>query len=159
MDKITELTEQVERLRMHICAALPDDEAAIDAIEHIKEAASTLDDAADRIMSAADEIKAAVPDSADHAAAVNKAYSNIIEACSFHDLTCQRLTKIRNTLENMTDGLGKIRPFVANGTDVPLGPVEVAEPEPIDEDAALLNGPALEADGMSQEEIDKLLEM
>ena len=158
MDKIELLTEQVERLRHHIGAALPNDDDAIDAIEHIKEAASALDDAADRILTAADEIKAAVPDSAEHAEAVNKAYFSIIEACSFHDLTCQRLTKIRNTLETMNDGIGRIRPFVSHGTEIPPAP-EQSEPEPVDEDAALLNGPALEADGMSQEDIDKLLEM
>ena len=131
---------------------------AKDALQHIKEAASTLDDAADRIITAADEIKAAVPASADHSAAVNKAYSNIIEACSFHDLTCQRLTKVRKTIETMTDGLGKIRPFVTSGAEVPPAP-EPVEPEPVDEDAALLNGPAHESEGVSQDEIDKMLGM
>jgi chemotaxis protein CheZ len=156
MDEVVQLAEQVERLRQHIVAALPDDAEANDALAHIKEAATVLDDVADRIMSAADEMKAAVPATADHAEAVNQAYLRLIEACSFHDLTCQRLTKVRRTLETVTDGLGKIRPFVSAGADVPPAPVLVAEP--IDADAALLNGPALENEGMSQEEIDKLLE-
>lgn len=154
MDKITQLVEQVERLRMHIVAALPDDDRTVDALAHVKEAVGVLDDAADRIMTAADEIKAAVPESAEHAAAVNTAYSNIIEACSFHDLTCQRLTKIRLLLEDMTDGLERIRPFVSLGADVPPPP-EVID-EPIDEDAALLNGPSLESESVSQEDIDNM---
>lgn len=158
MDKVLQLAEQVERLRLHIVAALPNDAEAVDALEHIQEAAVALDDAAERIITAADEIKAAVPDTADHAEAVNRAYASIIEACSFHDLTCQRLTKIRHTLESMSNGLGKLRPFVAPGSEVPPAP-EAVEEAPIDEDAALLNGPALESEGMSQEEIDKLLEM
>lgn len=157
MDRVTQLAEQVERLRAHIGAALPKDSEASDALEHIKEAALTLDDAAERILTAADEIKSAVPAAADHAASVNKAYSDIIEACSFHDLTCQRLTKIRKTLETMTDGFEKIRPLVADGSEVPP-PSPVEEPE-IDADAALLNGPALEEEGLSQDDIDKMLEM
>ena len=152
MDKVVELAEQVERLRQQIVASLPNDEEALDALAHVKEAVTVLDDAADRILTAADEIKAAVPSTAPHSAAVNKAYGNLIEACSFHDLTCQRLTKIRKILETVTDGLDKMQPFLTDG-NLPQAL------EPIDEDAALLNGPALENEGMSQEEIDRLLEM
>jgi chemotaxis protein CheZ len=154
MDKVLQLAEQVERLRQHIIVALPDDDRVADALAHVKEAVNVLDDAADRIMTAADEIKAAVPASADHAEAVNKAYFGIIEACSFHDLTCQRLTKIRGVLETVTDGLGKIRPFVADGADVPPPPEPVVEE--IDADKALLNGPALESEAVSQDEIDNM---
>ena len=156
MDKVIQLAEQVERLRMHIVSALPNDAEALDALAHVKEAVTVLDDAADRIMTAADEIKAVVPASADHAAAVNKAYFDIIEACSFHDLTCQRLTKIRRTLETVTNGLDRIRPFVSAGADVPPPP-EIAD-SPIDEDAALLNGPALEGEGVSQDNIDSMFD-
>ncbi len=155
MDKVLQLTEQVERLRQHIGASLPKDAEAIDALEHIQEALSGLDDAAERIMAAADEIKAAVPSTADHAETVNKAYFSIIEACSFHDLTCQRLTKIRKTLESMNDGLGKIRPFVSSDAELPPAQ-ETADIEPIDEDAALLNGPSHEGEGVSQDDIDKM---
>jgi chemotaxis protein CheZ len=153
MDKVEELAQQVERLRQHIVASLPNDEEALDALAHVKEAVTVLNDAAERIMTAADEIKAAVPATAPHSAAVNKAYGKLIEACSFHDLTCQRLTKIRKTLETVTDGLDKIRPFVI---DIDMPPLVR---EPIDENAALLNGPALESEGMSQEDIDRMLEM
>ena len=74
MDKVVELAEQVERLRQQIVASLPNDEEALDALAHVKEAVIVLDDAADRILTAADEIKAAVPSTAPHSAAVNKAY-------------------------------------------------------------------------------------
>lgn len=156
MDKFLKLAEQVEQLRLQIATSLPKNDEAIDALEHVKEAVAVLGDAADRIMDAADEIKAAVPATADHADAVNKAYFKIIEACSFHDLTCQRLTKIRKTLEVVTTGLDKISPFVIGSGDV--APPDIVD-APIDKDAALLNGPALAGEGVSQEEIDKLLEM
>lgn len=154
MDKVLQIAEQVERLRLHIVAALPNDAEALDALAHVKEALTVLDDAADRILTAADRIKAAVPATADHAAAVNKAYFDIVEACSFHDLTCQRLTKIRRTLETVTNGLDRIRPFVSQGAEVPPAPKK--NDVPADADAALLNGPALAGEGVSQDDIDKL---
>lgn len=80
----------------------------------------------------------------------------IIEACSFHDLTGQRVTQVVKTLRfiesrilAMIDiwGLEAFR-------DLPLPPDE-DEPH---EEAELLNGPALGGQGLSQEDIDALFD-
>lgn len=82
----------------------------------------------------------------------------IIEACSFHDLTGQRVTQVVKTLRfiesrilAMIDiwGLEAFR-------DLPL-PSD-SEEEDQREDAELLNGPALGGAGLSQEDIDALFD-
>jgi chemotaxis protein CheZ len=77
---------------------------------------------------------------------VNKIY----EACSFQDITGQRITKVVKTLkliEEKIDGLISTVGISAVGS----------EPDKRSGDEALLNGPALPNQAISQEEIDKLL--
>lgn len=83
---------------------------------------------------------------------------SIIEACSFHDLTGQRVTQVVKTLRfiesrilAMIDiwGLDAFR-------DLPLPPDSEEEDER--EDAELLNGPALGGAGLSQDDIDALFD-
>lgn len=82
----------------------------------------------------------------------------IIEACSFHDLTGQRVTQVVRTLRfiesrilAMIDiwGLEAFR-------DLPLPPEEDETDQR--EDSELLNGPALGGAGLSQEDIDALFD-
>ncbi len=80
------------------------------------------------------------------------AAGRIYEACSFQDLSGQRITKVVKTLRQVESGLqlllrtfGGPRPEPANSSAPPKG------------DAALLNGPQLPSKAQSQDEIDALL--
>lgn len=81
------------------------------------------------------------------------ATTRIYEACSFQDITGQRITKVVTTLKAIE---GKIAHIINTfGRTVPLaeGTAEkAAHPE-----AELLNGPQLPANAMDQSDIDKLL--
>ena len=71
----------------------------------------------------------------------------IYEACSFQDITGQRIAKIVATLQAIEAKVGHIRGAFGNPTSQPAVP----------DDASLLNGPQLPADAMAQAEIDLLL--
>lgn len=103
----------------------------------ILEAAEAMEDVAGR-CDAADRAK------------LQAAAAHIYEACSFQDLSGQRITKVVRALRQVESGLqlllrtfGGPHPEPANGA--PKG------------DAALLNGPQLPSKAQSQDEIDALL--
>jgi len=86
------------------------------------------------------------------------ATTRIYEACSFQDITGQRITKIVSTLKTIEGRIGAI--VAAFGDRVPgelrTGERPAAPPAPTGE-AALLNGPQLPGNGVDQAEIDRLL--
>lgn len=86
------------------------------------------------------------------------ATTNIYEACTFQDITGQRITKVVTALKHiegkidaLVDAFGsEIEKYKAANPDAEEAPREIT-----DED--LLEGPQLEGQGKSQEDIDALL--
>jgi len=85
---------------------------------------------------------------------INETIIEIFEACNFQDITGQRITKVVRTLKY-------IEARIIAMIDI-WGPDNIAEiiPKPqnteVNDETKLLNGPALENQGISQDEIDKL---
>jgi len=130
------ITATTERSTNEIMTAVDDIEQTLKKITHL-----TVDDG---------EVSPLI----DHA---SERLIAIIEACSFHDLTGQRVTQVVKTLRfiesrilAMIDiwGLDAFR-------DLPLPPDEDADER---EDSELLNGPALGGAGLSQDDIDALFD-
>jgi chemotaxis protein CheZ len=97
-----------------------------------------------------DEVSSVV--SGDAAAKLQAATTRIYEACSFQDITGQRITKIVATLKTIE---GKVAHII--GTFGP-SPDEVRDAVVhVASDADLLNGPQLPTNAMDQSDIDKLL--
>jgi chemotaxis protein CheZ len=97
-----------------------------------------------------DEVSAAV--SGESAEKLLAATTKIYEACSFQDITGQRITKVVTTLKTIE---GKVAHII--GT---FGPTTVVARRVTDHaatEADLLNGPQLPAHAMDQSDIDKLL--
>jgi chemotaxis protein CheZ len=85
--------------------------------------------------------------------ALQTAVTRIYEACSFQDITGQRITKVVRTLKSIEE---RIAVIVATFSDRAAGaelPAQVAT----DGESALLNGPQLPGNGVDQAEIDRLL--
>ena len=90
--------------------------------------------------------------SGEAAGRLQAATTQIYEACSFQDITGQRITKVVTTLKAIEEKVAQIvSTFGQRGTAAP-SPVVLAEGE-----AALLNGPQLPAAAMGQSDIDRLL--
>jgi chemotaxis protein CheZ len=96
-----------------------------------------------------DEVAAKL--SGDAAANLQAATTRIYEACSFQDITGQRITKVVTTLKTIEDKVASIISTFGASDKVRIATDRVAT------DADLLNGPQLPAQAMDQSDIDKLL--
>jgi len=86
------------------------------------------------------------------AARLQDATTRIYEACSFQDITGQRITKVVATLKAIE---GKVAQIVTAFGSRPADPTSAAAL--LGEETGLLNGPQLPAAAMGQSEIDRLL--
>ncbi|PCJ57575.1 MAG: chemotaxis protein CheZ [Rhodospirillaceae bacterium] len=88
---------------------------------------------------------------------LNEAVTNIYEACSFQDITGQRISKIVATLKEIEE---KVQGLVAAfGSSLPSAEEKKdgSDQKEQEDSRSLLNGPQLPGAGKSQEEIDALL--
>jgi len=85
------------------------------------------------------------------------AVTRIYEACSFQDITGQRIAKVVSALKAIEARVTAVTARFAN-TSEPLPPLEEAAPAiPVTEGRSLANGPQMPGLGTSQADIDKLL--
>jgi chemotaxis protein CheZ len=128
----------------HIPTATDELDAVIGATEN----------ASATIMDSCEAIQAIVEHSDDTTkSGVFEETTKIFEACSFQDITGQRISKVINTLKD-------IEATVDNLLNL-FGPVNDSDKqETVDtrsEDEKLMNGPQMNGQGVSQDDIDKLL--
>ncbi len=98
-----------------------------------------------------DEVSGTV--TGDPAAKLQAATTRIYEACSFQDITGQRITKVVTTLKTIETKVAQIiSTFGAS-----IGDAERQRTDHVLTDAHLLNGPQLPAHAMDQSDIDKLM--
>ena len=110
------------------------------------------EEATGTIMDAAEEIMGADSTTPEGGQLLNDACMRIFEACSFQDITGQRISKVVSTLTFIEERLNLLQrtwgPEIADEVDAP-----VAEEE---DDSVLLNGPALAGEGNDQDAVDNL---
>ena len=97
-----------------------------------------------------DEVSASI--SGEPAAKLQSAVTQIYEACSFQDITGQRITKVVTTLKTIEAKVAHIIGTFGSSTQVAR-----AVANRVASDSDLLNGPQLPAHAMDQSDIDKLL--
>jgi chemotaxis protein CheZ len=84
------------------------------------------------------------------------AVTRIYEACSFQDITGQRITKVVSALKVIEARVAAVTARFGNSGAAP--PPEPERPvAPVTQGRALANGPQLPAAAASQEDIDRLL--
>ena len=88
----------------------------------------------------------------DSAAKLQDATTRIYEACSFQDITGQRITKVVNTLKSIEDKVGQLVATFGHSSGDAMATADATRGE-----HALLNGPQLPTVAMGQSEIDRLL--
>ena len=167
--ELKHLAEFIQDTKTEIAALRPD----VVKQQYLPTAADELDaivaataQATNTIMDAVDAISAA-GDSPEITEAVTKIY----EACTFQDITGQRITKVIKVLKVIEERIDRLLIAVGGSEPLPLSQLDAAGPsgcqDSIDAlfgtaeqdraDARLLNGPQLPANATSQEEIDALL--
>jgi chemotaxis protein CheZ len=130
--QIPSATDELDAVVAHTAAAT----------NAILEACETLDEAAGRM-------------DGPQAVALQTATMRIYEACSFQDITGQRITKVVSTLKAIDAKVAHIISKFGDNRHVRGAPApEQAAPSA---EAGLLNGPQLPAAAMDQAEIDRML--
>ena len=162
-DEIEKIAMYISQAKMEIAAiSLPDEQNGTDknishatlelteVIRHTEEATNTIMDNAEAIMKLAGSITDTTI-----SAKLGEHSAVIMEACSFQDITGQRISKVLKTLQQIEMRVGNLVKLfggtLPDGFEV--GAIEIGTRRP-DED--LLNGPQLSKDKPSQDEIDKL---
>ncbi len=153
------LADYIDDARLEISSLSPENsdtvgipraELELEAIVQQTESATNI------IMESAEQIMEADPDDLEaYTTTVNDSVMQIFEACSFQDITGQRISKVVSTLQHVEDRVSKLI-NILGVMDKPQENQDINK-EDIDEDAALLNGPALDGEGIDQSEIDNLL--
>ncbi len=153
------LGREVSRAKSEIAALQVEDITA----SHIPIATDELDavvahtaEATNEILDSCEVLEGLQPRlGAEDAAALSGAVTRIYEACSFQDITGQRISKVVNALKAIESRVAAVTTRFGGpgGTAPPAAPPAPARTE----GEALAQGPQLPAAATSQEEIDRLL--
>jgi chemotaxis protein CheZ len=132
--------------------------------KHIPEAGHELsavvtstEEATTKIMECAEAILEADPsDMEAYQQMVNDKMMDIFEACSFQDITGQRISKVVETLEYIESRVTRFAAAIgAKDSEYPASEKEIKHKKRKKD--LLLNGPAKEGEGVSQDDIETLL--
>lgn len=153
-DELASLKTTIEALRAQLHTSAPGDisqthiPVAKDELDAVIQATS---EATNTIMNACEAMMVKTQDGGDGlAAVVEENVVRIFEACTFQDITGQRITKVIKTLKQIDLKVSAL----LNA----LGGADAAPPRPTEpEGDGLLNGPQMAGDAISQAEIDRLL--
>ncbi|RMF14644.1 MAG: chemotaxis protein [Alphaproteobacteria bacterium] len=114
------------------------------------------EEATNTIMESAEAIMAADPAETDaFQNTVQEHIVRIFEACSFQDLTGQRISKVVETLRYVEDRILTLRKLLGvSDEDIQRA---IDEEEKLEGEKSLLRGPALAGEGIDQSEVDALM--
>lgn len=158
-DGLSRISQQISDTRKDLADFSPSEMHG----EHIPEAGRELDavveateSATNRIMEAAETIMGGDPSDADaYAEMVNHNIMEIFEACSFQDITGQRIGKVVRTLNLIEDQIGSMISGLEKEKKAQKA-IRESTDEPQDILGDLLNGPALDGEGVNQDDVDAL---
>jgi chemotaxis protein CheZ len=157
LTELEALGREVARAKSEIAAMQVEDITA----SHIPAATDELDavvahtaSATNEILDSCEVLEGLQPRlSPEDASALGGAVTRIYEACSFQDITGQRIGKVVNALKAIERRVGAATATFGQRAEAPPEPAD----SPRTEGEALANGPQLPAAAASQEEIDRLL--
>lgn len=163
LSEIEKMAIYIMNAKKEIAAMVPDSQEGGEnqvnvASMELNEVIKATEDATNQIMDAAESIQN-IADSLDASSPAKQKLSkhaeDLIQACTFQDITGQRIRKVLRMHEHIEARIGNLVKIF--GGALPEGytlkniPAGTARP-----DEALMNGPQLGKDAPSQEDIDKL---
>ncbi len=159
--EIEKMAEYIMTAKKEIAALSPDKETNESQVDNasleLTEVIKATEDATNNIMDAAEAIQT-IADSLSESEAKEKLtghVSDLMQACTFQDITGQRIRKVLRMHEHIEARLGNLVKIfggaLPEGYTIKQLPTGSNRP-----DEALMNGPQLGKDAPSQEDIDKL---
>ena len=127
------------------------------ATDELDAIVATTEKATNTILESCEKIQSLV--SGESSEAIEAEIMRIFEACSFQDITGQRVTKVIKALKDIDLKVFQLLNLLDGRlAELPGGTPGKAQEAPADDEANLMHGPQLPGQGISQEEIDKLLD-
>lgn len=167
--ELEELSAFIEETKTQIAAIRPEeiaDEHIPTATDELDAVVSATEDATNAIMGAAEKIEAVAAQlGEEHAEALSNAVTEIFEACSFQDITGQRIGKVVTALKEIEQKVETVieRFGPDRETREKLKQARLAEKAAVEtndvgefEEDDLLHGPQLPDNANTQDEIDAL---
>lgn len=160
--EIAMLGETIQRLKNDISQTATSElqtEKIPGATDELDAVVAATAEATNGIMSACEAIEnVAGTLEGGNADTLNGEVTKIYEACSFQDITGQRITKVVSTLREIDYKIS----MLMSALDLQVGPIDhkkVAAPDDASAEnpESLLNGPQMPEAAVSQDDIDKLL--
>jgi chemotaxis protein CheZ len=161
--EIEKIAQYIQQAKVEILSiSLPESATGTDknlshAANELEEVVRHTEEATNVIMDQAEAIMRDTANMGDEALGqtLNNHALGILEACSFQDITGQRIRKVLKTLEQVELRLTNLITLFG-GTLPQVTEVSEIQTTQTRADEALLNGPQLSKNAPSQEEIDKL---
>lgn len=156
LKELRELVQFIHEARSEIAAIRPDEiknEHLSVASDELDAIVSATEEATNEIMEAAEaveQIGESLPEAQQDAIA--DAVTRIYQACSFQDITGQRISKVVGALKHIEGRVERMLVLMGADAKAPAQPAAKHE----DPEAKLLNGPQLPGNATSQDEIDAL---
>lgn len=156
--ELLELVAYIEKAKSEISGAKPEEitsehipqsKGELDAVaSHAETLTGALLDAAEALDKVAGELEDGPADR------VREITGKMYEAANFHDITVQRITKVVKALNQIDYKVNSI--LQALGHEVGELPPEPPKSDRPIEEADLLNGPQLDGQGVSQDDVDAM---
>jgi len=165
-EEIETLAKYILDTKKEIFAIQTNDKAEdviMDASAHLDEVIKHTEEATNTIMDACDKVQAgAAGIGGEKEAQIMDAANRIYDACTFQDITGQRIRKVIKLLENIEERINKLNgllgtaPVFAEDAKNGSAKIDAANVVVPINDKDLLNGPQLAGQGTSQNDIDAL---
>ena len=150
----------INKTKAEIAALRPEeitDEHLPVATDELEAVVGATEQATNAIFEAVEKIEALTPEMNDSTAAkVTECATLVYEACSFQDITGQRIAKVVNALQHIETTVHGLLGALGEAADPGARPRAPASDRPPGDD--LMNGPQLPEEAISQDDIDALLE-
>ncbi|WP_404422588.1 protein phosphatase CheZ [Thalassospira australica] len=168
--QIEEMNEHIHKAKMQIASLRhpkAEDDRLVNAtteldaiIKDTEMATHTILESAEQIDDLAMTLKNSAPNDfvADHVEQIAFLVTKIFESCNFQDITGQRINKVVRTLEFVEERVHNMILIWGEDAFSDLPVPDDNDGMPKNEDDDLLNGPQLEGEGISQDDIDKLFD-
>ena len=154
--ELVEIADYIAHVRKEI-AALRANELTRDRLpmahEELGSVVEATAGATNSIMTAAEEILS-LPNDKNYRAAVEARMNDIFEACTFQDITGQRIAKVSESLRQLESRLTRFAAAVKAKDEGGVDPAEVERR--VRAELLLLNGPQIKGPATAQDEIDAL---
>ena len=157
-NEIVNIQNKIEKVKQELAEKMPNG-VVPEATKELDAVMQSTEDATNKILDSAEKIREAVGTIEDKVTAkkvIEDEVVRIFEACNFQDITGQRIKKVTSVLKYIENSVGNIIKVFNLEHEISTPKTKKSLQEMSDKD--LMNGPQLNAETPSQDDVDKLFD-